>query len=368
MVVVMTRAAVLRGYRALVDELGGDGAALLGRLGIEGTAVDRDDAVVPSEAVGWALEIAAAELDCPDFGLRLAGRQAGGVVGPLAVAVTTAATVGAAIACASRFLSTQHTGVSIALVDDPRAGMVAINFRDPAESNGFAQSIDLAAGTIHRGLLRAVDGDYGLRSVHLPHPPLAPAARYAEFFGAEVRFDSATTLLRIPQALLSRPIAGRSATVHSMAVDLLADNYSALDSSMATRVRVVIDGLITRAGLDMDMIARALSMHERTLQRALAAEGTTFTAILDGARRDVAQRLLCETDMPLSQITTLIGLREQSAFTRAVRRWFGATPQQIRRAARDRRGGEARVTVRRRGNTVTLATKPGVRAEPVAHA
>ncbi|MEV6554525.1 AraC family transcriptional regulator ligand-binding domain-containing protein [Nocardia sp. NPDC051756] len=366
--VVLTRAAVLRGYPALVDDLGGDGAALLDRLGIGAAAVDSDDAVVSSEAVGWALEIAAAELGCPDFGLRLAGRQVGAVSGPLAVAVANAATVGALIACASRFLFTQHTGISLVLVADAQPGMVAINFRDPGETNGFAQGVDLGAGIIHRVLRQAVGGAYGLRSIHLPHPPLAPAARYAEFFGAEVRFDAGTTLLRIPRALLTRPTTSGSATMYSMAVHLLTENYSALDRSTATKVRVVIDGLITRAGLDMDVVARTLSIHTRSLQRALAAEGTTFTEVLDGARRDAAHRLVCETDMPMSQITTLIGLREQSAFTRAVRRWFGATPQQIRRAARDRRGGAPRVTVRFRGDSVALANKPGVHAAPIARA
>ncbi|MFB8274145.1 AraC family transcriptional regulator [Nocardia colli] len=364
---VLALAATLRGYQALVDELGGDGAGLLERLGIEAAAVDSDDAVISSESVGWALELAAAELRCPDFGLRLSSRQAGTVIGPLAVALANAATVGAAIDCASRFLFTQHTGVSLALIADTRPGTVALNFRDPAESNGFGQGIDLAAGTIHRMLRQAVGGDYGLRSVHLPHPPLAPAARYAEFFGAEVCFDAASTLLRIPAELLDRPTVGGDATMYTMAVHFLTERCSEPGNSTATKVRVAIDGLITRVRPDIEAVARALSIHERTLQRALAAEGTTFTEVLDGARRDAAHRLLCETDMPMSQITTLIGLREQSAFTRAARRWFGATPQQIRRAAYDRRGG-ARVTVRRKGDVVALTHKPGVRPEPVAHA
>ncbi|QBS40606.1 AraC family transcriptional regulator [Nocardia sp. CS682] len=358
--VVMTRAGALRGYQALADELGGDGAALLDRFGITPAAIDSEVAVVSSEAVGWALEIAAAELSCPDFGLRLSDRQVGSTTGPLAMAVANAATVGAAIACASRYLFTHHTGVALRLVADPehRPGMVAINFRDPGESNGFAQGIDLAAGTIHRALRHAVDGDYGLRSICLPHPPLAPAARYAEFFDAEVRFGADTTLLRIPAELLTRPIANSSATMYSVALHCLSEKPSELAESVAAQVRVAIEGLITSAKPDIEAIARRLSIHQRTLQRALAAEGTTFTEILDGARRDAAYRLLCETDMSMSRITNLIGLREQSAFTRAVRRWFGATPQQIRRAARARRGGEPRVVVRHRDSAVSFAKKP----------
>ncbi|MFI6216726.1 AraC family transcriptional regulator ligand-binding domain-containing protein [Nocardia brasiliensis] len=357
--VVWTRAAALRGYQALVDDLGGAGAALLERFDIAAEAVESHDAMVSSEAVGWALEIAAAELGCPDFGLRLAGRQLDTTSGPLAVAIAHATTVGAAVACASRFLFSHSVGVSLAVVPDPQGqpGTIAINYRDPAESNGFAQSIDLAAGTIHRTLRQAVGGDYGLRSVHLPHPPLAPAARYAEFFGAEVRFDATTTVLRVPEELLTRPTLAGDATKYAVALDFLTGTYSERDKTAAVRVRCAIDGLITHAKTDMAAVSRVLSVHERTLQRALAAEGTTFTAVLDAARRDITYRLLCETERPISEITSLIGLGEQSALTRATRRWFGATPLQIRRAAQARRGGPAPARLERR-SAVSIVGKP----------
>ncbi|MFF0608167.1 helix-turn-helix transcriptional regulator [Nocardia tengchongensis] len=119
-----------------------------------------------------------------------------------------------------------------------------------------------------------------------------------------------------------------------VAMDFLDRNYPGPDRSMTTRVRSAIDRAFLESHADIDTVARMITVHERTLQRALAAEGTTFTAVLDEARRDAAHRLLCQTDLPMSRITTLIGLREQSALTRAVRRWYGQTPQQLRSAAR----------------------------------
>lgn len=356
--VVMTRAAALRGYAALVDELGGDGARLLGRFDITPAAIDSDDAMIPSEAVGWALEIAAAEFDCPDFGLCLAERQDIAITGPLAVAMANAATVGEALDCASRYLFTHSAGISIAVLADPlrRPGVVALNYRDPAEANGFAQSIDLAVGNIHRALRQAVAGTYGLRSVQLPHPPLAPAARYAEFFDTAVLFGAETALLRIPAEVLARPVAGGCAELHMLAMRMLTERYPELDRTVAAQVRTVIDTLFTRTTLDIDTVARALSVHERTLQRSLAAEGTTFTEVLDGARRDITYRLLCETAMSMSQITELIGLREQSALTRAVRRWFGATPRQVRRAAHARHGTQPRIMLSRNGGAISFGS------------
>ncbi|GAB2507726.1 AraC family transcriptional regulator [Nocardia heshunensis] len=359
---IMARAASLRGCRELVDELGGDGVELLERFGIALEAVHSEDALVPAESLGWVLEIAAAELNCPDLGLRLGARQDTDVLGLVAVAVSNAATVGEAVACATRFLSVQHEGISIGLVPDPygHSGILALNYRDVAEVSALGQGIDQAAALIHRHLLHAT-GDYGLRTVHLPHPAHAPVARYTEFFGADVRFDMPTTVFRFPAELLDRPIDGRNPVLYRLAMDFLERNYPETDPSMTARVRLAIDRAMLESRADIDTVARMLTVHERTLQRALAAEGTTFTEVLDSARRDSTLRLLCETDLPMSRITSIIGLREQSALTRVVRRWYGITPQQLRSAARTRRAN-------RPGPERVSEAQGGVSAQPASFA
>ena len=42
-------------------------------------------------------------------------------------------------------------------------------------------------------------------------------------------------------------------------------------------------------------------MHPPTMQRRLSEEGTTFEAIKDEARRDLAQRYLSQPDVPLTR-------------------------------------------------------------------
>lgn len=340
MMMSKARAASLRGYCSLVDELGGDGVALLQRFGIDRAAIDSDDAVVPADVIGWALEVAAAELDCPDFGLTLAGRQDETMLGPLAVALVHSSTASEAIACAARFLFTQNTGISVALVPDPEGepGMVALNYRDSGEFTGFSQGVDLAAGTIHRMMGRILGDEYPVRSVHLPHEALVPPKTYTEYFGTKVRFGMPTTMFRFAAAALDRPVPGNSTVMRAMAMEYLTKNYSELERTTTAQVRVTIENIMVGGPPTIRTVARALSTHERTLQRMLSTEGTSFREILDGARRDVAYRLLCETNISMSGITTLVGLREQSALTRAVRRWFDATPQQIRNAARAERG------------------------------
>src|SRR3546814_1111161 len=89
----MIRAASLRGFVPLVEELGGDSGALLDRFGIPADALASDDSLLPLAAHDLMLDATAAELDCPDFGIRMAQFQDLSILGPLAIAIQACSTV-----------------------------------------------------------------------------------------------------------------------------------------------------------------------------------------------------------------------------------------------------------------------------------
>ena len=70
----------------------------------------------------------------------------------------------------------------------------------------------------------------------------------------------------------------------------------------------------------------------------MRAEGLSYSALLDGVRRDAALQAVAQTTRALSDIALALGYAEPSVFTRAFRRWTGATPGQWRgRGAADMR-------------------------------
>ena len=77
-------------------------------------------------------------------------------------------------------------------------------------------------------------------------------------------------------------------------------------------------------------IASHFNMSARTLQRRLSERGCSFQNLIDGARRELAKQLLRETSYPLAEVAFLTGFSEQSAFTRAFKRWAGQTPRSYR--------------------------------------
>lgn len=102
-------------------------------------------------------------------------------------------------------------------------------------------------------------------------------------------------------------------------------------------------GRATLAGL-----ARRLAIGERSLQRRLASEGSSFADLLEELRRELAPSYLRDSDMGLSEIAFRLGYRSPQSFNRAFQSWTGASPGRWRSALRRGRGDGLRVTAARR--------------------
>ena len=75
-----------------------------------------------------------------------------------------------------------------------------------------------------------------------------------------------------------------------------------------------------------DMVASLYAVSRRTLSRHLKAEGHTFRQIANEVRGEIACMLLAKTDLSVGQIAEVLNYSENSAFTRAFRRWSGQSP------------------------------------------
>ncbi|MCZ8018562.1 helix-turn-helix transcriptional regulator [Novosphingobium sp.] len=92
-------------------------------------------------------------------------------------------------------------------------------------------------------------------------------------------------------------------------------------------VRVLLEMLMPMGEASLGSVARALGMHPRTLQRRLHAHGLSLSDLLDQQRRDLAERIVLERRMSLTELALTLGYSEQSAFNHAFERWFGEAPR-----------------------------------------
>ncbi len=174
----------------------------------------------------------------------------------------------------------------------------------------------------------------GARARFVARAPADRAALEALLGGARPAFGCAQDELWIARADLDRPIAreGQEA-MFAFFTRHLDEQLRALPSeSIAARTR---DLVLRQPTLDLslDGVARAMHLSPRTLQRQLAAEGTSMRALAEETRRARALTLL-ERGQSIHEVAAILGYTA-SAFHRAFRRWTGQTPEAYRRRARE---------------------------------
>jgi AraC-like DNA-binding protein len=104
------------------------------------------------------------------------------------------------------------------------------------------------------------------------------------------------------------------------------------EGPLSRRVRTYVSNALSEGAPALASAARHLGMSERTLQRRLRETGQTYQGVVDGTRHRLARRLLRETPFSLVEVAFMTGYADQSAFTRAFRRWSGQTPRSFRAA------------------------------------
>ena len=77
-------------------------------------------------------------------------------------------------------------------------------------------------------------------------------------------------------------------------------------------------------------MARRLHMSRRTLQRRLAEADTSYLRLVDDTRKDLALRYLEDASRSIMDVAFTLGFSQQSAFTRAFKRWTGVNPTEYR--------------------------------------
>lgn len=183
--------------------------------------------------------------------------------------------------------------------------------------------------TLARQLVAAVP-DF---EVHFEHDCAADRQRYQEVLGAPVNFNSSFTGVAMASQALAIPMVGADAGLRAMmdrqAAVLLDEFASRLN--LVNEVRSEIVHILPDGEPGLETIARRLHLSERVLQSRLRDAGVSFSALIEDVRRSLATLYLQQASVALVDIAFLLGFSEQSAFSRAFRRWMGVSPQAWRR-------------------------------------
>lgn len=161
--------------------------------------------------------------------------------------------------------------------------------------------------------------------------PPADLQPFHQVFQAPLKFHAAHYALLFERADLEAPLPTANEALAQLH-DRFAGEYLARfsESRVTHLARQVLCRLLPQGEPKREAVAQALHLSQRTLQRRLQEEGSSFQQLLDDTRRELAEQYLGQPNLTLLEVAYLLGFADPSNFFRAFRRWFDMTPGEYR--------------------------------------
>ncbi len=194
-----------------------------------------------------------------------------------------------------------------------------------------AISVDITFATLVELGRRATGRAIVPRRLDLARPgPVS--ATHADYFGCPIRTGAPRDLLVLDTADLDRPFPGHNPEMLDMLTPALSAALGELEaqSSVAEQVKIVLKRSLASGQPSLSDVAKQLGMSERTLQRRITEEGSTFRDLLSDARRDLGRHLLADPTTDIEEVACLLGYQDTTSFYRAFREWEGMPPNRWR--------------------------------------
>lgn len=162
-------------------------------------------------------------------------------------------------------------------------------------------------------------------------PPAGERAAFERAFSCPAKFMQPDNRLLLAAADLALKLPSHNPQLLALHERVLQERLAALgNDSVSLRVAEEIIRRLAQGEPRREDIAATLSLTDRTLQRRLQAEGTSFQKLLDETRRELAAKYLLDARYSLGEIAHMLAFADPSNFFRACRRWFGCAPGRYR--------------------------------------
>jgi AraC-like DNA-binding protein len=296
---------------------------------------DADARVSPAQfCIAWA-ELIRLTGD-PQIALRISAATPPGAFGVVEYVCRAQPTLGDALRQWVRYLNLLDDAVVVGLVDDvDEAGDDRTCLRVMVESEAPAPaSHELCFALVAAQARQLTAAPFRFIGVDFTHRAPGDVAAYRKWFDAPVRFGADATQLVMPRAALAAPLTTADPALATI-LARHADDLVARDPEGPPLTAQIKRALRTALRDDrghVDLVARQVGLTARSLQRRLKDEGTSFNALREDVRRELATRYL-DDNLSIAEISFLLGFSEPSAFFRAFKRWTGLTPVEARRRA-----------------------------------
>jgi AraC-like DNA-binding protein len=304
---------------------------LLAKAGLtEGQVLDRSVRIKVRDQIEF-LELVAQAVADPFLGFHLAQTCDLRELGLLYYVGTSSKTLGDAWRRGSRYTSVVNEGLCLRYMEGQAVTLAFEYVGVPRHID--RQQIEFSMTALVRFCRQLTGRELAPRRVSFTHRRNEDASELSTFYACDVDFGAPADQVTFDPAFRDLPIVTADPHLNELLIgygDEVLARRAMNRGSFRSQVENAMVPLLPHGTARAGEIAKDLGVSQRTLARRLAAEGVTFSEVLEGLRSDLARKYLADEGLTISQVAWLLGYQEISAFTHAFKRWTGMTPREAR--------------------------------------
>ena len=338
---------------ALLRKFGVTPSLPFARAGVPLHAFTDPENRIAFDALGRLLAECSAATDCGHFGLLVGECFELDGLGAIGHLMRNSATVGDALRALLLHLYLHDRG-AVPILINVDASFVLLGYSIYRHGTpGTAHLYDVAIA-IGYALLQAICGaSWKAAHVQFSHGRPKDARPYRRLFGPSVRFNAEVSGIVFAGSWLDRTVPGADPRLRQQVMSEITQASASSTMDFADIVRGALHQMVLSGTSSAESVALLFGIHERTLRKRLATEGTSLQQLVSQTRFELAKQLLENTQLPISEIASALHFADAAVFSRAFRSWSKTSPRDWR--------------ARRGGMTVTRADelRDGARQRPV---
>ena len=302
-------------------------------LGIPRSIFQRPDVEFPIEDYYRLLECAARSTD-PHIGLSMGTALSASNLGAFGHAVMVSPDVGYGLKLVERYIYVFAHANVVRLDVGKELFLLNYNLTDPHLAI-HRQDVELVLSLLAKTIRDISGRQLNPTVVEMAHSRPDYHKELQAHFGCELRYDRGFNRLQYPSHVLEMPAQNPEPSLLQALEFYLADRLKlrSEDGDLLDKVNHLIATSLGEGVPEVGAIAAMLGLSRRTLQRRLSEADAVFSDMVDAVRREIARDYVLHSNHSLTEISLMLGYQELSSFSRAYRRWFKASPQQLREQA-----------------------------------
>ncbi len=175
--------------------------------------------------------------------------------------------------------------------------------------------------------------DISPTSVSFKHGPPKDLKNYHSAFRCPILFNQPQNFIAYLTTDLETRTAKADISINKFLVERVEEETKGIEVSslkIASDVESLIKDALPSGIPSILQIGKHMGMSSRTLTRRLSESGITFRELIKQTQVKISKDLLKNSSSSVGEIAFQTGFSEQSAFSRAFKRWTGQSPLEYR--------------------------------------